>query len=731
MAETRRLTVQQALSQAKKAAKKGDLDFAKQLYAAVLQKHPDHVLAKKRLRKLERDSQRNQTRPAVQTDPTQDQMNTLRSLYNSGEMRKAEQACKKMLAIFPQASTFYIVLGATLISQGKAEQALKVYDQAIRLKPDYVEAYYNRGVALQSLGRLEEAIKSYDRTIQLQPDYTVAYNNRGVALKALGQLEEAIKSYDQAIQLKPDYAEAYNNRGNALKELGQLEEAIKSSDQAIKLKPGYAEAYNNRGVALKELGQLEEAIKSFDRTIQLKPDYAVAYNNRGIALNELGQEKEAIKSYDKAIQLKPGFAEAYYNRGNVFKDLGRAQEAIKSYAKVIQLKPDYAKAYNNLGIVYQESGRLEKAVEQYRKALLVNPELAEVYAQLSSIKKFTEFDADIKAMEKLLNAKDSDQRQKIIIGFALGKAFEDLKQSKKSFQYIKNANHLHRSSYSYSISNDTAAFNKLKTICSQEFFAAQDDPGLAESEKSAARTIFMPIFILGMPRSGTTLVEQIIASHPYVFGAGEPNTLAKVVENLGRQKNIGHYPEYISDLDHDDFKRLGSAYLEMLATYRSKNESYITNKMPQNFFYIGLIKKILPWAKIIHCKRDPMDICFSIFKKFFSAKNSHPYAYEMTELGHYYNLYADLMKHWNKMLPGFVYDIEYENLVMDQEEQTRKLLAYCGLPWDDACLAFHKTKRRVTTASSVQVRQPIYKDSVELWKQHAKQLEPLRRVIQG
>ena len=241
----------------------------------------------------------------------------------------------------------------------------------------------------------------------------------------------------------------------------------------------------------------------------------------------------------------------------------------------------------------------------------------------------------------------------------------------------------------------------------------------------------MPIFIVGMPRSGTTLVEQIIASHPYAYGAGELNTLSEVVKNLCRQKNMGHYPQCISGLDHDDFKRLGSAYLKNLAVYRSKNERCITNKMPHNFLYIGLIKKILPWAKVIHCKRDPMDTCFSIFKKFFTEKNSHPYAYEMNELGRYYNLYSDLMKHWHNLLPDFVHDIEYEKLVMDQEEQTRKLLAYCGLPWDDACLAFHKTKRRVATASSVQVRQPMYTDSVELWKQHAKQLEPLRRAIYG
>ena len=765
MAATQRLTIQQALSQAKRATKKGDVNFAKQLYAAVLQKHPNHLLARKGLSKLEKSSQGNQARPTGQTEPSPDQMKTIFSLYNSGEMRKAEQACKKVLEHYPKALTVYPLLGAALIRQGQAEQALKVYDQAIKLKPDfaevynnrgialqnlgrtkeaiknyrraiefkpdYAEAYYSCGIALQNLGRMEAAIRSYQRAIQLKPDYAKAYFNCGNALKGLGRMEAAIKSYDQAIELKPDYVDACYNRGNALKELGQTAKAIKSYERAIQLKPDYAEAYSNRGNALKELGQMQKALKSYDRAIELKPDYVVAHNNRGTALQEMGHLKAAIKNFARAIQLKPDFAAAHLNRGVAQKDLGHSEEAIKNYNRAIDLKPDLAEAHNNLGVVFQESGRLDKAVEHYEKALLANPDFAEVYLHISLIKKYSEFDANMHAMEKILNSKESPDRQKVFVGFALGKAFEDLKQYTKSFQCIKKANHLHRSAYSYSTSNDRAVFNKLKKIFSKEFFAVQDHPGQEPRRNSAAKPIFMPIFILGMPRSGTTLVEQILASHPYVFGAGELYTLSEVVNNLCRKKDSGEFPEGLAGLDQDDFKRLGPAYLKKLAAYRSNHESYITDKMPQNFLNIGLIKKILPHARIIHCKRDPMGTCFSIFKTFFSIKKSHPYAYEMTELGHYYNLYADLMKHWNKMLPGFVYDIEYENLVMDQEGETRKLLAYCGLPWDDACLAFHKTKRGVATASAVQVRQPMYKDSVELWKQHAKQLEALRKVING
>ena len=303
MAETRRLTMQQALSQAEQAAKKGDVDFAKQLYGAVLQKHPDHLLAKKSLRKLERDSQPNQTRPTAQTDPPPDQMNTLLSLYNSGEMRKAEQACKKMLAIFPKAATVYSLLGATLYEQGKVEQALKIYDRAIQLKPDYAEAYNNRSIALGRLGQLEDAIKSYDKAIQLKPDYAEAHYNCGIVLKDLGQLEEAIKSYDRAIQCKPDYAQAYNNRGIALKKFGKLEDALNSYGKAIQLKPDYAQAYYNRGTFLKDLGQLEDAIKNYDKAIQISPKYYSARLNRSLAWLLVGNFQQGWPEYE--FRFKP------------------------------------------------------------------------------------------------------------------------------------------------------------------------------------------------------------------------------------------------------------------------------------------------------------------------------------------------------------------------------------------------------------------------------------------
>ena len=344
---SQQLTIQQAISRAKEATKQGNTAVAVNLYNAILQQQPNHPIARKALSKLQKGLPQNQSVETETSSPSQDQINSLVNLYQSGQMAKAEQACRELLNTYPQTLIVINVLGATLLGQGKLQEAVQAYDKAIQLKPDFADAYSNRGNALKDLGRLDEALDNYDKAIQLKPDYAAAYSNRGNALKDLSQLDEAIQNYDKAIQLKPDLAEAYSNRGIALKQLGRLEDAMQSYYKAIQLKPDYAEAYSNRGVTLQALGQLDKALQSYDKAIQLKPDYVEAYNNRGNALKDLGRLNEAVASYGKAIQLKPNLAETYSNRGDALKQLGRLEEAMQNYDKTIQLKPDLAEAYSN------------------------------------------------------------------------------------------------------------------------------------------------------------------------------------------------------------------------------------------------------------------------------------------------------------------------------------------------------------------------------------------------
>ena len=306
------LTTEQAISRAKKAAKQGKIAVAEELYSAVLQYQPNHPIAKKGLRKIQNGLSRNQSMQVETSNPSQDQTNTLINLYHSGQMIETERACRELLTLYPQALVILNILGAALQGQGKLQEAVTSYNNALQIRPDYVEAHNNRGNALQKLGQLDDALASYNKAIQFRPDdYADAYSNRGIVLKKLGRLQEALASYNKAIQIRSDYAEAYSNRGVVLQDLGQLEEALASCDKAIQIRPDYAEAYSNRGAVLQDLGQLEEALASCDKAIQIRPDYVEAYISLGMTLYLFGRLDEAAKFYMKAIKIKPDLRSAW------------------------------------------------------------------------------------------------------------------------------------------------------------------------------------------------------------------------------------------------------------------------------------------------------------------------------------------------------------------------------------------------------------------------------------
>jgi len=355
---------------------------------------------------------------------------------------------------------------------------------------------------------------------------------------------------------------------------------------------------------------------------------------------------------------------------------------------------------------------MEEAHASFRRAIAVKPDFVEAYRHLVTSQKNTEYNREMKQMEALLERPDLSDREKVQINFGLAKAFEDLQQYEKSFTFVQEGNRLKRLSFDYSTAQDEANFNRLKSFFDRPFFDTRKDWGCQDKT---------PFFIIGMPRSGTSLVEQILASHPLVVGAGELMDLSTVCHRHDNKNNKA-FPESVLELGMEDFSSIGADYVERLRIH-SPSSSYITDKLPGNFQLVGMIKTILPNARVIHCRRDPIDTSLSIFKNYFLGE--HPYAYEMTELGAYHKLYLDLMAHWHGVLPGFVHDIQYEDLVSDPENQIRRLLEACGLPFDEACLSFYKTERPVRTVSVVQVRQPMYKNSVQAWKRYENQLQPL------
>ena len=618
------------------------------------------------------------------------------SLKGNGEITEAIKAYEAVLKINPDHANSYYNIGNILKDQGAIDAAIKSYKQAIKAKPDFAYAYINMGLALVGKGDLDASIESYKQAIKIKPDYAYAYLNMGVSLKNKGDLDAAIGSYKQAIKIKPDYAEAYSNMGNALKEKGDLDASIKSYKQAIKIKPDYAYAYLNMGVSLKDKGDLDAAIESYKQAIKIKPDFADAYLNMGVSLKDKGDLDAAIESYKQAIKIKPDYEEAYSNMGIALKEKGDLAAAIESYKQAIKIKPDYADAYLNMGVSLKDKGDLDAAIESYKQAIKIKPDYAEAHSNLSFVHKYMVGDKLLIQLESLYAQKGLTGDQKCHLCFALAKANEDIGEHNQAFTYLKEGNSIRKKLLDYNITQDEKLFSTLKKASK-----ALHKTKLCINKKTSDIT---PIFILGMPRSGTTLVEQIISSHSQVKAAGELD----YVRRLGYNLSIG-----TTDVTQSNLTAFRQAYLDALAKI-SEGRSFVTDKMPHNFQFIGLICAAFPEAKIIHIRRDPRATCWSNFKHYFPAK-SLGYCYDLNDLVKYHSLYSNLMNFWHERLSGQIYEVDYDILTIDQEQETKRLIRHLDLDFENACLSPENNKRVVKTASQMQVRKKVYSGSSKEW----------------
>jgi len=622
----------------------------------------------------------------------------------------------------PRTASKHYDQGIILHDKGKLVNAERAYRKAIKIDPDYIEAHNNLGTVLLDQGRLKEASNAFRKALKLLPDHPMILNNVGNVLQLQGENEKSLSWFEKAISQDPDNVDAYGNLGNALRALERNEAAVAAYKRALEINPELADTYYNLGLILLDLDERNDAINCFNQALRINPADKNFYLGLGNALSAQGNLDQAVAAYQKAIAIDPRYEKAYVRLGSARSAQGNLDQAVAAYQKALTIDPLYEKAYNELGRAFSDHGEIEEAVSANRRALEINPGYAKAYHSLSKNKKFTEYDDDISAMESLLSKTGISDEDSFHLAFALGKAYEDLGKFDKSMEFVIKASGLKRNSYDYSISESQEQFGRYKEVFSPAFFSNHRDSGDPD------RT---PVFIVGMPRSGTSLVEQILASHPDVYGAGELKDLENVLVSISIPEKDEHsrtIPQGLLELDARVCADLGKQYIARIRKY-SANAKIITDKMPHNFLRIGFIRAILPNARVIHCTRDPMDNCLSIFKNLLN--NGHGYADNMSELGQYYRMYLELMDYWRDILPGFIYDQSYEELVGSQQEQVSKLLQHCGLDWDDACLDFHKTRRKVKTASNAQVRRPIYKDSVQLWKRYETQLEPLKVAIYG
>ena len=568
---------------------------------------------------------------------------------------------------------------------------------------------------LQELKRFEGAIASFDRAIALRPQYVEALNNRGNTLREMKCLEEALANHEKALSIKPDYIEAHYDRGNTLLSLKRFGEALASYDKALTLKPDYVKALNNRGNALRALGRFADALASYDIALAINPNFVEALNNRGNTLRDLGRYEDALGSYDKAVAMQPTFAEALNNRGSTLRDLNRIEEAIASYRKALTIKPESVEALSNLGVVLKELGRFAEAQQAAEQIIKMAPQRTSAYRLFAEVSQFGADNPHLTMMEELMQgaARLSGQDQ-LDLHFALAKAYEDLGRLDEAFGQLLAGNGLKRGLIAY---DEAATLSTLKHI--QEVFT----PELIGTWQHVGEPSPVPIFIVGMPRSGTTLVEQILASHPQVFGAGELKCFSNVVARRATESGARCFRELTSRMSAEQFRRLGERYIAEIKRL-APQATRITDKMPTNYSYLGLIHLALPNASIIHCVRDPVDTCISCFSNLFAEANE--YSYDLAELGRYYRHYRALMAHWHQVLPpGRILDVRYEDVVSDLESSARRIVGHCGLDWDARCLSFHQTERPVRTVSAVQVRKPIYRSSIGRGRGYEAFLAPL------
>jgi tetratricopeptide (TPR) repeat protein len=625
------------------------------------------------------------------------------ALHQRGQMVEAERIYRNILKASRNHFDAQHLLGILKHEQGRNAEALGLIGAALKEKPNEAAALANYGVVCNALKRFDEALACCDKAIALKPDFEAAFNNRGLALYQLKRFDEALASYDKAVALKPDFAEAFCNRGLALYQLKRFDEALASFDKAVALKPRFANAFYNRGNALRELKRFDEALASYDKAVALKPDFAEAFYNRGNALRELKRFDEALASFDKAVALKPDFAEAFYNRGFVLGKLKRFDEALASYDKALAIKPDFVEALNDRAIEMLVLGRLAEAQRDIERAIQLAPRKPRYYYTLGQITRYVAADPRVAAMEELVHDATSlaiDDR--INLHFALAKAYEDLGRPERAFSQLLAGNALKRSQITY---EETITVRMHSQI--QEAFI----PELLQTFQNVGEPSRVPIFIVGMPRSGTTLIEQILASHPDVFGGGELDYLSKVEADIQpSDNNLEVSRELVSSIPSEQFRQIGESYLAKIKLL-APEAARVVDKMPANYLNVGLIHLALPNAPIIHVVRDPVDTCISCFSQLFAGDLN--YTYDLAELGRYYGYYEALMAHWHQVLPlGRILDVRYEEVVANLEDMARRIVAHCGLEWDAHCLAFHQTKRPIRTASVTQVRRPIYKSSV-------------------
>ncbi|HXC30238.1 MAG TPA: sulfotransferase, partial [Stellaceae bacterium] len=637
-----------------------------------------------------------------------------------GDVAEAERLYRAVIGRDPDNVEALYNLAVIQLHAGRPAETVELLDRVLSCDPAVAPAHYLRGLALAALARHHEAILCYEAALGCDPYHAEAACNLGNVLQQLGRHDEALPWHRRAVSVNPDSAEAHNNLGNGYLALNKHADAVASYERALALKPGYAEAYNNLGLAFLAWNRRHDALVCLEKAVALAPDHGSALTNLGTVLCALDRAREAVPYLEKAAALQPRNVATHAHLGIALQSVGRHGEAFAHFKTAIAIDPGNAEVHGNLACAQRELGDKEAARRSFAAAIELAPRKMSFYRDLANTVTCAAGDPLLMSLEEIERDIGSlaaaDQME---LHFALSKAYDDTGDYARCFRHLIEGNALRRGSAEYDEAATLRRFDRVRETFTPRLLARVHGAGCPSD---------VPVFIIGMPRSGSTLVEQVLASHPGVHGAGEINDFELITAKLFQiEGRIDEFLVMCRDVTPAQLCELGTIYLDRIRGTAPRARR-ITNKMLSNFFFAGLIHMALPGARFVHTRRDPLDTCVSIFSKVFSAQQ--PHTYDLADLGRYYRAYESLMSHWRGVLPPeSLLDVQYEEVVADLEGQARRIVAFCGLEWDDSCLAFHKTERPVRTASALQVRQPIYHNSVGRWRRYADQLGPLIEAL--
>ncbi len=638
-------------------------------------------------------------------------------LINEGQLGTAEARCRAALERYPRDVNMLGLLGALLVKMDRREEAEAALRDVIAAAPTFAKPHEDLGYLLMQSGRTADALPILERATRLDPTLERAWFNLGKAFAFLGRGKEADIAFEKCFERSPErrlmaLAAEHHKEGRA-------EEAERLYRRVLHDNPRNVDALRLLALIAMKAERADDAEILLKRAIEIAPDFNLALVDLGRLCKDQDRYGEALECFDRAIALEPSHPQVHYLRAATLARASFTHEAIESYRRCLTLKPTHIGALMGLGHVLKAVGDYDGSVASYNACIRRVPDNGETYWSLANLKRYRFDDAMVAEMEKRISATQEDAQSEVNFLFALGKAYEDRGDFERAWHFYRTGNEKQRAQVSYDPVLTEAINDRLLQVYTPDFLASCAGAGHADPS---------PIFILGLPRSGSTLLEQILASHSQVEGTSELPYVGRASSSLNRNRNEGlNYPEAMRELTPDNLRALGEEYLAAARAHRRSGTPRFIDKMPNNFPNAGFIATILPNAKIIDARRHPLDACLSCYRQLF-AKGQN-FTYDLTEIGEYYLQYQRLMDHWATVIPGRVLTVQYEEVVTDFENQVRRLLEFCGLPWEEACLRFYQSERPVRTPSSEQVRQPIYDRSVGHWLHYRHHLGELIEVI--